>query len=821
MIEADEVHVRDSDSAQVVFWERLRHRVLGAVALVGILGVVAWFVRSGNDWRPSAVQDGEIPAAWEEARLHGGLTLDYPFDGAVFPPEIAPPTFSWSSETESDAWIVAIDFSDGGPRLSRSCSESEWRPSDEDWASIKARSIEAPAKVSVFGFSRGDPGKLLAAGKISMSTSQDEVGAPLFFREVNLPFADAVRDPARCIRWRFGPISSKVPPPVVLEKMPVCANCHSFSADGSVLGMDVDYANDKGSYVITSVEEEIEFESSKIITWSDYRREDSTGTFGLLSQISPDGKYAICTVKDRSVFVAVPDLEFSQIFFPIEGILCCYDRERREFRALSGADDPEYVQSNPSWSPDGRDIVFARAKVRRIESEAVFRSSETTGVALLNHPECVQFLKEVGTFQYDLYRVPFNGGKGGKAEPIEGASGNGKSNYFARYSPDGKWIVFCQSKSFMLLQPDSELYIIPAEGGQARRLACNTNRMNSWHSWSPNGRWLVFSSKARSLYTQLFLTHIDEAGNSSPPVALSSLTEEGRAANIPEFVNVAPDAISEIAVSFLNDTHFVRSAADFRQQLDYENAIRACRKALEINPDNADAHSALGFDLNRLGESREAEKHFRRALELDGDDWRSHEALGVMLAERGDLEEATVHFREVVRITPKSSEGCFRLGVALMDGGRLDEAKTQLAEAVRLNPLDAKAAFCLGGLHLRCGEGAEAVSCYRRTLEIDPDAKMAMLALASVLATSEDPALRNGEEAVKLARRACKMSDFRDPQSLHVMAVSYAEAGRMSDAVAFAKNALEAAKAAGNDGLADTIERSLLLFEQGKPLRCG
>ena len=39
------------------------------------------------------------------------------------------------------------------------------------------------------------------------------------------------------------------------------------------------------------------------------------------------------------------------------------------------------------------------------------------------------------------------------------------SNYFARYSPDGRWIVFCRAKSYMLLQRDSELYILPAEGG--------------------------------------------------------------------------------------------------------------------------------------------------------------------------------------------------------------------------------------------------------------------------------------------------------------------------------------------------------------------
>jgi Tol biopolymer transport system component len=87
------------------------------------------------------------------------------------------------------------------------------------------------------------------------------------------------------------------------------------------------------------------------------------------------------------------------------------------------------------------------------------------------------------------------------------------SNYFPKHSPDGKWIVFCKAKTYMLLQPDSDLYIIPAAGGVARRLRYNTARMNSWHSWSSNSRWLVFSSKVNTAYTQLFLTHIDEDGN--------------------------------------------------------------------------------------------------------------------------------------------------------------------------------------------------------------------------------------------------------------------------------------------------------------------
>ena len=100
-----------------------------------------------------------------------------------------------------------------------------------------------------------------------------------------------------------------------------------------------------------------------IITWSDFRKRDGKKTFGLLSRISPDGHYVVSTVKDVSVFLPIDNnLAFSQLFFPVRGILCFYDRQTHKFHALPGADDPNYVQSNPVWSPDGKYIVFARSK---------------------------------------------------------------------------------------------------------------------------------------------------------------------------------------------------------------------------------------------------------------------------------------------------------------------------------------------------------------------------------------------------------------------------------------------------------------------------
>jgi len=643
--------------------------------------------------------------------------IDYPADGTVFPPDIAAPTFRWSSaDANVVAWQVEVGFDDGGPALEATASVPRWTPTDNQWQGIKSRSVTDAAMVTVVGLRRD--GSKASRGGVSIRTAKEPVEAPLFYREVPLPFSEAVKDPSR-IRWRFGSVSSATQPPVVLEKLPVCGNCHSFSADGRQFGMDVDYANNKGSYVLRSVEPRMVLDPNKIITWSDYRPDDKEPTFGLLSQISPDGRYVVSTVKDRSVFVPKPDLEFSQLFFPIKGILVVYDRQTKEFFPLPGADDPQYVQSNPAWSPDGQHIVFARAKAYQLKKLA------SSNRALLTAQECAEFLEGGKTFKFDLYRIAFNGGKGGQAVQLAGASGNGMSNYFPKYSPDGRWIVFCRAANFMLLQPDSELYIIPAEGGPARRLKCNTRRMNSWHTWSPNSRWLAFTSKANGPYSQIFLAHINQAGHSSPPVELSHFTAADRAANIPEFVNAPPDALKKIVEQFVDDLSYWRAGREYLRAKDWRNAERMYRKALEIKPDYAEAHHSLALALAAQGKADEAIAHFQNALRIKPNDELSHYNLGNVLADRKQIDQAIAHYRKALEIKPDYEAAHFNLANVLAGRGKVDEAVSHYRKALKIDPRDAEAHSNLGVVLAGNGRIDEAIFHFQKALEINPnDAKV-------------------------------------------------------------------------------------------------
>ena len=582
------------------------------------------------------------------------IVIDYPEARSIFPPEITPPTFLWRDRARTaGAWRVDVSFADGSPaihttskgehmrigRIDPDCvaetneppkltpkqaAARTWTPDRSMWEFVKKHSVAGPATVTISGFPNASMDRAVSRGRVAIRTSKDPVGAPIFYRDVPLMPSELKKGVIKplsaeaipLIAWRLRNIG-KPDSRVVLEDLPVCANCHSFSADGKTLGMDLDgLGNNRGLYTLTPVAPRMSIGDANLIQWS-----SATGKLkgdirvGFMSQVSPDGQYVVTTINPSEPSANSPnppsnyyvanfkDYRFLQVFYPARGILSWYSRGTGVLEPLAGASDPRFVQMGAVWSPDSQYLVFARAEAREPNPEGAPLAK------FAGDPNELQI-------QYDLYRIPFNGGKGGAPEPIAGASRNGMSNSFPKVSPDGRWIVFVKCRNGLLIRPDSQLYIVPATGGEARRMRCNTSLMNSWHSFSPNGRWLVFSSKSRSPYTQMYLTHIDRDGNDSAPILIENATAANRAVNLPEFVNIAPDGLESLGGPAIEYYKLLNSAVYFQKRGRYEEAIARWRQVLELRPDDEMAHNDLGRLLLLTGHREEAAIYLRKASEI-------------------------------------------------------------------------------------------------------------------------------------------------------------------------------------------------------------
>ncbi|MBN2298935.1 MAG: PD40 domain-containing protein, partial [Deltaproteobacteria bacterium] len=364
-----------------------------------------------------------------------------PYDGAVFPGDIASPVFRWENWPQGiNTWLVIIRFEGSSNSIYVLTDTPEWRPEANAWEIIKEQSLEKQAFITVAGIDEGARLEVLTTGHITISTSKDEVESPVLYQQMPLPFAAAKQNPTHSV-WRLGQVSSYEEPPVIMKNLPVCGNCHCISKQGTLFGMDMDINGDKGAYTVAGIKENMELSRDDFISWNDYNRADKIQSMGLFSRISPDDTYIVSTVKEKSFFSMIPDINFSQFFFPIQGIIAWYSVDEKQFHALPGADNPEYVQTCPEWSHDGKYIVFARAKTDHRLDDII----GDKGYFNIEPGERIHDLNKKYQIRFDLYRVPFNKGKGGTPEPVVGASNNGMSNYFPRCSPDGRWIVFTQS----------------------------------------------------------------------------------------------------------------------------------------------------------------------------------------------------------------------------------------------------------------------------------------------------------------------------------------------------------------------------------------
>lgn len=257
-----------------------------------------------------------------------------------------------------------------------------------------------------------------------------------------------------------------------------CVNCHSFCKGGSE-NMLFHVRGSVGGTMI-KMADKIEKVDTKI---------EEALSAGVYPSWHPSGDYiAFSTNKIEQHFHANPGKTIE--VHDRHSDLIIYHTRSRQITHVPGTRGDQFMETYPTWSPDGRHLYFSRTEA---QADTPFDS-----------------------IRYDIYRMGFDPGSGrfGDAEPVFLASQRLQSASFPRISPDGKHLLCTIHNygTFPIWHREADLCLVDlATGEPIVPEMINSEDSDSYHSWSANGEWIIFSSRRYDgQYTKLYISHLDQ-----------------------------------------------------------------------------------------------------------------------------------------------------------------------------------------------------------------------------------------------------------------------------------------------------------------------
>ncbi|HZJ01301.1 MAG TPA: protein kinase [Gemmatimonadaceae bacterium] len=235
-----------------------------------------------------------------------------------------------------------------------------------------------------------------------------------------------------------------------------------------------------------------------------------------------------------------------------------------------------------------------------------------------------------------------------------------------------------------------------------------------------------------------------------------------------------------------------------RRSLEY--ARQMFNKAIELDPEYALAYTGVAdsssllytyFDARDFN-LRQADKASRKALELEPDLAEAHVSRGIVASLTHHFEEAEEAFNKAMKLEPKMFEAAYWYGMGLMSEGRFDDALKMFDRASSLRPEDYQSAHFAGQAYKALGNTDKEEEKLRHglrlmegSLELNPDD-----ARAANLAAGVYGSLGEAENAIKYGERSLAI-DPEDPMLLYNVACMYASLGRTDQAISCLERAVD------------------------------
>lgn len=475
------------------------------------------------------------------------------YTNTTLPPNIAPTNFV--IEEPARAYHVRIS-SEQGEDINIFSRSADVRIPLKPWKSLLSRNRDKSLLITVF--TRDEEGKWSRFAPIENHIAREEIDSHLIYR-LTRPLYQ-YWDKLGIYQRDLSGFDER---PIVLNTTmgKNCVNCHSFhnyNPDRMIFHM-------RAGAVGTSMILAYDNKTYKVDTSTSFNHATSYRSWHPNGQIIA---FAFNTVKQ--VFHAVgKNLDV----YDRASDLLLYNVKTNTITTSPEISTAERMETYPEWSPDGRYLYFCSSPALDIYDKD-------------ENP-----LKKM---RYDLMRISYDvqTDSWGEVEPVLLASKLNLSVAHPKFSPDGKYILFCMSEYtyFPLYMPDSDLYLLDTETMEFHKPDnINSDQAESYHCFSSNGRWVVFSSKRQDgQSTHPYFSYFDTNGSFSKPFLLPQKDPQYHQSrvivyNIPEFVTgpvkIPPQKLIKTAwskqiVKARLDPKVSAKQADQTEETPYKSSLR-------------------------------------------------------------------------------------------------------------------------------------------------------------------------------------------------------------------------------------------------------
>ncbi len=183
----------------------------------------------------------------------------------------------------------------------------------------------------------------------------------------------------------------------------------------------------------------------------------------------------------------------------------------------------------------------------------------------------------------------------------------------------------------------------------------------------------------------------------------------------------------------------------------------------------------------------------------------------------GDFDKSLALWNEYIRLN-KTNDMAFMIRATIYnEKGKYDDAIKDFNEGLRLNPTNTYAFANRGFSYNNEGAYDKAAQDFNEAIRLDENNEGAYNNLAWLRATCPIASMRDGREAVLMAKKACELTKWARWTRADTLAAAYAEAGDFTKAVEYDKMALKMNGITKSD--VEEVQNHLLLFEKQQPCR--